>query len=66
MIEAVYDSSLKALTNDGTLSPESQQEILAISLEGIGRSGKPIPESVFDFSLVREAARELAAEGWKP
>lgn len=66
MLEAVYDSSLKALTHDGMLSPETQQEILAISLEGIGRSGKPIPEAVFDFSLVKEAARELAAEGWKP
>jgi NitT/TauT family transport system substrate-binding protein len=66
MLEAVYDSSLKALTNDGMLSSETQQEILAISLEGIGRSGKVAPESVFDFSLVKEAARELAAEGWKP
>ena len=66
MIEAGYDSSLKAFTNDGMLNPEIQQEILAISLEGIGRSGKVAPESVFDFSLVKEAARELAAEGWRP
>jgi ABC-type nitrate/sulfonate/bicarbonate transport system substrate-binding protein len=66
MIQAVYDSSLKAFTNDGMLNPEVQQEILAISLEGIGRSGGVMPESVFDFSLVKEAAQELAAEGWKP
>lgn len=66
MIEAVYDSSLKAFTNDGTLSPEIQAEVLAIALEGIGRSGKVMPESVFDFSLLKEAARELNAEGWRP
>lgn len=66
MVAAVYDSSLKAFTNDGTLSPEIQAEVLAIALEGIGRSGKVTPESVFDFSLVKEAAQELVAEGWKP
>jgi len=66
MMEAVYDSSLKAFTKDGMLGPEIQGEVLAIALEGIGRSGKVRPEEAFDFTLVKEAARELEAEGWKP
>lgn len=66
MIEAVYDSDLKAFTKDGMLGPEIQAEVLAIASEGIGRSTTVMPESVFDFSLVKEAARELDTEGWRP
>jgi NitT/TauT family transport system substrate-binding protein len=66
MVEAVYDSSLHAFTKDGVLGPEVQQEILAIALEGMGRSGEAKSEAIFDFGLVREAAKELEAEGWKP
>ena len=66
MVEAVYDSSIHAFTQDGLVSPDIQREILAIALEGMGRSGETKPEAVFDFGLVSEAGKELAAEGWKP
>lgn len=66
MVEAVYDSSLHAHTRDGLLTPDTQSEIIAITLEGMGRSGEVKPEGVFDFRLVNEAARELEAERWKP
>jgi NitT/TauT family transport system substrate-binding protein len=66
MVDAVYDSSIHAHTKDGMLTPDTQREIIAIALEGMGRSGEVRPEAVFDFRLVKEAARELEAEGWKP
>lgn len=66
MVEAVYDSSLHAHTKDGLLSLETQREIIAITLEGMGRPAGIKPEAVFDLSFVSEAARELAQEGWKP
>lgn len=66
IVEAVYDSSIKAFTRDGTLQSDIQVEILSGAVEALQRSGKVMPESVFDFSLVKEAARELDAEGWRP
>jgi NitT/TauT family transport system substrate-binding protein len=66
IVEAVYDSSIQSFTKDGVLGPKVQQEIIAIALEGMGRSGEVKPEAIFDFTLVREATKELAAEGWKP
>lgn len=65
-VDAVYDSSIHAFTHDGLLSPDIQREIIAIALEGMGRSGGTRAEAIFDFTLVREAGRELEAEGWKP
>lgn len=66
VVEAVYDSSIHAFTQDGLVSPDIQREIIAIALEGMGRSGEIKPGAVFDFGLVSEAGKELAAEGWKP
>src|SRR3972149_1850127 len=66
MVEAVYDSSIHAFTQDGLLTPDIQREIIAIAFEGIGRSGEMKPEAVFDFTFAGEAGRELEAEGWKP
>lgn len=66
VVAAVYDSSLHAHTKDGLLPPDTQSEIIAITLEGLGRSGEVKPERVFDFNLVKEAARDLETEGWKP
>lgn len=66
LVEAVYNSSIGAFTHDGLLSPDVQREIIAIALEGMGRPGGPRPEALFDFTFVREAGRELEAEGWKP
>lgn len=66
MVGAVYDSSIHAHTKDGLITPEVQREIIAIALEGMGRSGIVRPEAVFDLGLVREATREIEVEGWKP
>ncbi len=66
MGEATYDSTIPAHTRDGLLAPDMQREIIAITLEGMGRSGEVRPEAVFDFRLVKEASRELEAERWKP
>jgi len=66
MVEAVYDSSIDAFTQDGSLPPDTQKEIIAIALEGIGRPGTVNPESIFDFRLVKEAAQDLQMEGWRP
>jgi ABC-type nitrate/sulfonate/bicarbonate transport system substrate-binding protein len=66
MLGAVYDSSMNAHTKNGMLSPEAQQEIIAIAMEGMKRTGEVRPESVFDFTLAREAERELEGEHWRP
>lgn len=66
MGEAIYNSSIRAHTKDGLLSPEIQREIIAIALQALGRSTGVKPENVFDFTFVREAGRELEAERWKP
>jgi ABC-type nitrate/sulfonate/bicarbonate transport system substrate-binding protein len=66
MVEAVYDFSLHAHPKDGLLTPDTQSEIIAITLEGMGRSGEMKPEGGFDFKLVKDAARDLAQESWKP
>ena len=66
MVGATYDSNMSAHTKNGILSPEAQREIIAIAVEGMKRSGEIRPESVFDFSLAKEAEQELDAERWKP
>ncbi len=66
MGEAIYNSSIRAHTKDGLISPENQREIIAIVLEALGRPAGVKPENVFDFTFVREAGRELEAERWKP
>ena len=66
MVESAYDSSIRAHTKNGVLSPESQREIIAIAMEAMKKSGEIRPENIFDFSLAEEAGRELDTAGWKP
>ena len=66
MVGATYDSNMSAHTKNGFLSPESQHEIIAIAMEGMKRTGEIRVESVFDFSLAKEAEQELDTERWKP
>ena len=66
MVGATYDSDANAHTKNGLLGLDAQQEIIAIAMEGMKRSGEVKPEAVFDFSLVTEAEQELEAEHWKP
>ena len=66
MVGATYDSNTNAHTKNGILSLEAQHEIIAIAMEGMKRSGEIRPETVFDFSLAKEAEAELEAERWKP
>jgi ABC-type nitrate/sulfonate/bicarbonate transport system substrate-binding protein len=66
MVGATYDSNTNAHTRNGMLSLEVQQEIIAIAMEGMKRSGEVRPEAVFDFSLAKEAEQELEAERWQP
>jgi ABC-type nitrate/sulfonate/bicarbonate transport system substrate-binding protein len=66
MVSATYDSNLSAHTKNGILSIEAQHEIIAIAMEGMKRTGEIRPETVFDFTLAKEAEAELEAERWKP
>ncbi|MGH7834723.1 MAG: ABC transporter substrate-binding protein [Candidatus Binatia bacterium] len=66
MVESIYESSVPSFTKDGLLGSETQQAIIAIAAQALGKSEAIRPEAVFDFRLAREANRELEAEGWKP
>jgi ABC-type nitrate/sulfonate/bicarbonate transport system substrate-binding protein len=66
MVEAMYDSSVPSFTKDGMIGLEAQQAIIAIAAQAIGRTEPVKPDTVFDFRVVREANRELEAEGWRP
>jgi NitT/TauT family transport system substrate-binding protein len=66
MVAAMYDSSVPSFTKDGMIGTEAQQAIIAIAAQAIGRSEAIKPDTVFDFRVVREANRELEAEGWRP
>ncbi len=66
MVGATYDSNMNAHTRNGILTVEAQQEIIAIAMEGMKRTGEVRPDAVFDFSLAKEAEAELEAERWRP
>lgn len=54
--------------SDGIVNTTMQTNEIAIrsSLLGIPESKVPPNSAVFDFSLVRRAAKQLKSEGWKP
>jgi NitT/TauT family transport system substrate-binding protein len=67
-VEALYRVLVPGNTSDGTIPPAVQQQTLDLYGEILGmpkEKERPIAEA-FDFSLVAEVDRALAAEGWKP
>ena len=62
----IYDAVRPGMTPDGTVSEELQKKALAHVLNRMGLKESPPLEKIFDYSLARRIAAELAAEGWKP
>jgi NitT/TauT family transport system substrate-binding protein len=66
--DAVYRLMVPTNTSDGTLPLAAQKEMLDLYADIINLPhDKELPVgAVFDFSLLPEVERSLAAEGWKP
>jgi ABC-type nitrate/sulfonate/bicarbonate transport system substrate-binding protein len=66
--EVEYDSFMKAVTPDLTLSPEFIAADLGVRANLIGLPKEKIPaiDRIYDFSLVRAVNAELDASHWKP
>jgi len=62
----IYDAVRPAMTLDGTVTEELQKKALEHVLKRMGLRESPPLEKIFDYSLARRIAAELAAEGWKP
>jgi ABC-type nitrate/sulfonate/bicarbonate transport system substrate-binding protein len=62
-----YDQVVRpALTPDATLSPEMQAKAVEHVLKRLDLKEAPPLAKIFDFSLTRRVAAELASKGWKP
>ena len=67
-VTKVYRELVPGNTADGTLPPKVQQAMLDLYADILGMphdKERPIAEA-FDFSLLAEVDRSLAASGWKP
>jgi ABC-type nitrate/sulfonate/bicarbonate transport system substrate-binding protein len=63
-----FNDAYNSFNWPGSISAEAGRQELAARGEILGLSADqiPAPEAAYDFSLVAEADRELAAEGWQP
>ena len=64
--EADYDSTLPALTEDGSMPAEVQRQDAAVRAQVNDVDQVPPVEQMYDYSLVKEVYRELQDSGWKP
>ena len=62
----LYDSSRPTLTNDGTVTGETERKMTGMVLKIAGMKEAPPPEKLYDFSLVKRAHASLQAKGWQP
>jgi len=62
----VYDDLITTFTNDGTVDDETQKNDLAIIQKIIGGNEQLTANRFYDFTLARNADRELTQSGWKP
>jgi hypothetical protein len=62
----LYDSSRPTLTNDGTVTGETQKKMTSMVLKIAGAKEAPPTDKLYDFSLVKRAHAALQAKGWQP
>ncbi len=62
----LYDSSRPTLTNDGTVTGESEKKMTGMVLKIAGVKEAPPMDKLYDFSLVKKAHAALQAKGWRP
>jgi hypothetical protein len=61
--QRTYEANIPYFTDDGIISEAEQRAILEESKKQLNID-KPIPLSVFDFSLTQKVKKELG--NWKP
>jgi ABC-type nitrate/sulfonate/bicarbonate transport system substrate-binding protein len=62
-----YDHVFKpAMTQDGTLSPETQAKAVEHVLKRLDLKEAPPLGKIFDFSLARKVIADVQSKGWKP
>ncbi len=62
-----YDQVVRpSMTQDGTLSLETQNKAVEHVLRRLNLKEAPPMSKIFDFSLTRRAIAEIQAQGWKP
>ena len=63
-----YQTSLAAMTEDGTMPVEAQQADAAVraGLIQVPASEVPPVDHLYDYTLIRQDYQELRASGWKP
>jgi len=62
-----YDNVVRpAMTQDGTLSAETQMKAVEHVLKRLDLKEGPPLSKIFDFSLTRKVVAEIRAQGWKP
>jgi len=62
----LYDSSRPTMTIDGTVSGETEKKMTGMVLKIAGVKEAPLPDRLYDFSLVKKAHATLQAKGWQP
>jgi ABC-type nitrate/sulfonate/bicarbonate transport system substrate-binding protein len=62
-----YDNVVRpSLTQDGTLSQETQAKAVEHVLKRLDLKESPPLSRIFDFSLARKVIAEIQSKGWKP
>jgi NitT/TauT family transport system substrate-binding protein len=64
--EFSYDMSLSHLADEPSMSVEVQRRDAAVRAVANGLAQYPPVEDIYDYSLVKDAYRELEASGWQP
>ncbi|HEX2928168.1 MAG TPA: ABC transporter substrate-binding protein, partial [Candidatus Binatia bacterium] len=62
----LYDSSRPTLTNDGTVTGETEKKMTGMVLKIAGIKDAPPAERLYDFTFVKKAHAALQAKGWHP
>ena len=62
----LYDSSRPTLTNDGTITGETEKKMTSMVLKIAGVKEAPSSDKLYDFSLVKKAHSTLQGKGWRP
>lgn len=65
-VGAIYESSLRVLTRDGTIEEKSAQNLIEDMKKVTGVKRDIRAGEIFDFSLMRRAQEDLKASGWRP
>ena len=68
LLDQSLDESTSMVLETGTAPTALQTSEIALrrSMLGLPAEGGPAPETVFDYSFVRQALAELDRSGWQP